>query len=343
MLARRLLLAYVLVTALIPWSARADTPSPSDVEAARAIVRYVDRFLSAPGGGFFTSQDADLSEAVDGHAYARLSDAQRVASGLPRVDTHLYPRDEARYVAALADFGRLTGDPSAIARAWHGAEVAEAQLEAQLDPRSSLLDETAVADGWLALYRATAKPGALARARAQAAALIRFRRSDGVGFATALSTGPALGVLAQATRDPDENALVARVCNAVAQIGKDQTAQSNVATALRFLTSPQILASPSLPAATLLADAEMSRPPLHVVVVGAREVAPNAALLVEAAAAPTFHLDLEAWDPRSPGGDPPAVPPAPTGVAYVCGPTFCSPPARTPEALRAAIARQLSR
>jgi hypothetical protein len=35
-IARRLLLAYVLVTALIPLSARADPPSPSDVEAARA-------------------------------------------------------------------------------------------------------------------------------------------------------------------------------------------------------------------------------------------------------------------------------------------------------------------
>jgi hypothetical protein len=54
---------------------------------------------------------------------------------------------------------------------------------------------------------------------------------------------------------------------------------------------------------------------------------------------------VQLWDPAAPaepGSEVAAVPPKPLDVAYACGPTFCSPPARSKAALETTLGRQLA-
>ena len=70
------------------------------LKAARDIERYLTTFLSSPEGAFYTSQDADASDKIDGHAFYPLDDKGRRALGvLPRIDKNSYARKMAgRYV-----------------------------------------------------------------------------------------------------------------------------------------------------------------------------------------------------------------------------------------------------
>jgi uncharacterized protein YyaL (SSP411 family) len=113
---------------------------------------------------------------------------------------------------------------------------------------------------------------------------------------------------------------------------------------MRLISSPQEIDRPELPFGTLLADEELRHAPLHIVVVGTGKTPSGAALLEAARAAPTRYKWVQLWDPSqtAAAADTPAVPPKPLDVAYACGPSFCSPPAKTPPALQATLARQLA-
>jgi hypothetical protein len=58
------------------------------------------------------SQDADLVEGEHGGEYFKLDDAARRAKGIPRVDKHLYARENGWMIAALADLYAVSGDAS---------------------------------------------------------------------------------------------------------------------------------------------------------------------------------------------------------------------------------------
>jgi len=96
--------------------------------AARAIKKYLDRFLSSPEGGFYVTQDADLNAHepgktfATGHAYYALDEAHRLALGVPRVDTHEYPQVNGMAIAAYAKFAAASGDASALERAKRAAD-----------------------------------------------------------------------------------------------------------------------------------------------------------------------------------------------------------------------------
>lgn len=63
---------------------------PRYLEAAEHIAQYLNEFLSAPDGGFYSSQDADLKQGQKAHDYFRLDREQRLALGIPRIDTKQY-------------------------------------------------------------------------------------------------------------------------------------------------------------------------------------------------------------------------------------------------------------
>jgi uncharacterized protein YyaL (SSP411 family) len=78
--------------------------------AAKAIEAYLTGFLLGPEGAFYVSQDADLNREIDGHAYYVLDDAARRKLGLPRIDTHLYARENGWAISALAADYNVTED-----------------------------------------------------------------------------------------------------------------------------------------------------------------------------------------------------------------------------------------
>ena len=95
---------------------------PRDLEAAQAVRAYPATFLRAPQGAFYTSQDADVVRGEHAGEYFAKSDAERRRLGLPRVDTHLYARENAWAVHALVVLHTATGDEAPLREALGAAE-----------------------------------------------------------------------------------------------------------------------------------------------------------------------------------------------------------------------------
>ena len=319
---------------------------PRDLLAAKDIARFMNEFLSGADGVFFVSMDADLSAQVDGHAYAELSDEQRRAAGIPRVDRHVYARENGLAIEALAELAAASDEPQYLARALKALPA----LEKLVGPdgsyahagAASLEDTLAMGRAFLALAEATGDAAYLARAARIGKALDRFQDPKGLGFASS-GQGPTVGVFQVPVRDLDDNVAMARFTNLLFREGQGADQEERAQAAMRLLSSPQELGQLGLPFGTLLADEELRHAPLHIVVVGAGRSASSVALLETARAAPTRYKWVQPWDPSQPvAGETPAVPPKPLAVAYACGPNFCSPPAKTKQALQATLTRQLA-
>src|ERR1700733_11236347 len=63
------------------------------LKAAQRIDRYLETFLTSADGAFYTSQDADVDAQLTGHVFYAMTDAQRRRSINPRIDTHIYARE----------------------------------------------------------------------------------------------------------------------------------------------------------------------------------------------------------------------------------------------------------
>ncbi|MFP2930967.1 DUF255 domain-containing protein [Pyxidicoccus sp. 3LG] len=105
------------------------TREPALLADARGIARYLETFLGAPDGTFYTNQDADVGAHdrsvpfVDGHVYYAKDDAGRRVLGMPWVDTHVYARENGLAIAALLALHEVTGDAAPLERARRAADV----------------------------------------------------------------------------------------------------------------------------------------------------------------------------------------------------------------------------
>jgi uncharacterized protein YyaL (SSP411 family) len=80
------------------------------LQAANQIHGYLKKFLTSLEGAFYTSQDADLVPGEHGGEYFQLSDAGRRQRGIPRIDTHIYSRENGWAINALATLYAVTGE-----------------------------------------------------------------------------------------------------------------------------------------------------------------------------------------------------------------------------------------
>jgi uncharacterized protein YyaL (SSP411 family) len=154
---------------------------------ARAMLGYLDRFMKSPEGGFYCTQDADLNAHepgkpfLTGHDYYARPEAERLALGLPRIDTHEYGRDNGLAIAAYATMYEVTRDAAVLATA---EKATRRMLETHLDPRGGIThdvrkapvpgrpevlhlgDNAAFGFALMRMYEVTGKAEHLARARA---------------------------------------------------------------------------------------------------------------------------------------------------------------------------------
>jgi uncharacterized protein YyaL (SSP411 family) len=100
---------------------------PRHLQAAERIARYLTTFLVGPDGAFYVSQDADLSPEVPGKLYYARDDAGRRALGLPRVDSHVYARENGWAITALARLYAATHDEEWLSAAQRAAEQVAAR------------------------------------------------------------------------------------------------------------------------------------------------------------------------------------------------------------------------
>src|SRR5579859_4527565 len=83
---------------------------PEYLRAVQDIHRFLKDFMMSPEGAFYVSQDADLIEGHHSADYFALNDAGRRKQGIPRIDKHLYARENGWIIDALAATYEAAGD-----------------------------------------------------------------------------------------------------------------------------------------------------------------------------------------------------------------------------------------
>jgi uncharacterized protein YyaL (SSP411 family) len=224
---------------------------------ARGIAGYLDRFLSAPDGGFYTNQDADLGahggpRFVDGHAYYQRDDAGRRALGIPWIDTHVYARENGMAITALVAFAEATGDAAPLARArraadrilhshvgtggevWHDGE--------RRDGPVFLADHAELGLGLARLAEATGDAAYLTAARAIADRMEASLLDAETGaYYAQTADANAVGVFARRRRPLEDNVAAARFLAALGRAAGDAALHARAERTLAASLTPDAL------------------------------------------------------------------------------------------------------
>lgn len=320
---------------------------PTYLKAARDIERYLRAFLLSPEGAFYTSQDADLIPGKHSSEYFSLNDAERRKKGIPRVDKHIYARENGWAINALAYLYMATADDHYRKEAIQSADwvIANRSLpdggyrhDSQDKSGPYLGDSLAMGRAFLSLYTATADKKWLSLAE-NAARFIgkHFAEAQGPGFATA-------DLLRQSFQKPkpllDENVMLTRFANLLFHYSGDKQFKKMAEQAMRYLSTPAIARTREMfVAGILLADAEINSDPPHVTVVGSKNDAVAFDLFVAANKYPGTYKRIEWWDPSE--GPLPNMdveyPQLKDAAAFICVNGRCSSPIYKPEAIAARL------
>jgi uncharacterized protein YyaL (SSP411 family) len=322
---------------------------PADLAAARSIHRYVRDFLTSPEGTFYVSQDADLVPGEQGETYFALDDTARRARGLPRVDRHVYARENGWMIAAVAQLAAVTGESGLADEAGRAARqiIATRGLEGggfrhdERDAAGPFLGDTlAMGRAFLALHQLTQRREWLDRAVAAAEFIERhFPRPDAPGYAASDTTHPAF----PAPRPQfDENVNLARFTAALAHTTGRAGFRAMAATTLRWSGAPEETGRRGYyVGGLLLAEEEARTEPLHITITGGKDDPVAQALFAVALRVPTAHKLVEWWDRRegpAPRGED-IFPERPGAAAFLCANGACSLPLASPAALQKRLDR----
>jgi uncharacterized protein len=307
---------------------------PTYLEAAKKIRGYLRAFLTSPEGAFFTSQDADLVPGEHSAPYFALPDAERRKRGVPQIDQHIYSRENGWAVSSLAVFYSATGDESALRDAEHAAEwiIANRFLpdggfrhDSQNSGGPYLSDGICMARAFVDLYAVTGDREWLDHAQKTADFVESGFKAD-VGYVEFVQ--PLAGKL-EPKPQVDQNVAVARTTNLLNYYTGKQQYQKTAQHAMRYLAAPVVGENHGFEVAgILLADKELSVPPLHITVVGRKDDLSARALFMAAIAQPATYKRVEWWDQREGAMPNPDVqyPTLAKAAGFVCGNRSCSAP-----------------
>lgn len=319
------------------------TGDPAYRDAALAVHRYVRRFLTSPEGLVYVSQDADLKPGEHAADYFVLDDAARLKRGIPKVDTHLYSRQNGDYALALVALAESTGDETFAVEAERAAlwVVKNRALpgggfrhDAKDTAGPYLADTLAMGRAFLALYEHTGDTRWLNRAGSAAGFIAGNFRMPSGGFASSVATP---GVFPAPLPQFDENVNLARFATALGRVTGKQEYRVVAGEALAYASARASGGERGFyTGGLLLAEREFSNEPVHVLVVGAKSDPAALALFRAALAYPDANRLIEWWDP--------AAGPAPRGedyyprsekpAAFLCANGACSAPIEAPEKLK---------
>jgi uncharacterized protein YyaL (SSP411 family) len=320
--------------------AYAQWKDPVYLKTAEGIYHYVRLFLTSPDGVVYVSQDADLSESETGDAYYKLDDAGHRKLGIPRIDQHIYARENGWFIEALTGLYAATEDvhyrdEAVRAANWiianrsvpdggfrHGEKIGEPL---------SMGDSLAMGRAFLSLYQVTADPVWLDRAE-QTSRFITTKfayqvNGNPVGFATAASefAGGRFAPLP----DFDENVSFARFANLLSHFTANTKDHESAESALRFADTPAIAqAQLSSVGGLILAKQELAADPLHVAVIGKKDDDLATKLFLTAMSYPCIYKEVEWIQPGETfqPADASLYPDQPSPAAYTCAHQACSAP-----------------
>jgi uncharacterized protein YyaL (SSP411 family) len=322
---------------------------PADLASAQAIYGYLRAFLTSPEGVVYTSQDADLVPGEHSAEYYALDDSGRRARGIPRIDPHVYARENGWVIVALCQLAAVTGESrygeeAERAARWvlaHRALAGGGFSHDASDAAGPYLGDTlAMGRAFLALHQLKQDKEWLGHAeRAAQFVAAHFARGTGAGFAssdTTVNAFPAPRV------QFDENVSLARWATALGAVTGRAVYRGMASTALRWLLAPGATEGRGFyVAGLLLAEEEARTAPVHVAVVGRRDDPVAQAMFAAALRLPDAHKLVESWDRRegpAPRGED-IYPELEAAAAFLCANGACSSPLKSEAALGARLAR----
>jgi uncharacterized protein len=327
---------------------------PDNLEAARDLQRYLLTTLRSPDGAFYTSQDADVDEALTGKAFYALTASERESLGKqPRTDTHVYARENGWAISGLAAYYAATGDTAMLAAAETAARwvLANRGLEGggfrhgDEDRGGPFLGDTlAMGQAALDLYAATGKREWLDVATKAGTFIDTHFRDEAGGFLTTVEPEGKLGVFLKPAKPLEEQVAATRFANILYRYMGTQSYRSLAEHGGRYLTSATILDVPRPLPGVLVADAELSNEPTHITIVGHKDDQRSAVLHAAARRFPAIYKRIDWWDKREgplPNPDvqyPELDEPAP----FACTDRICSQPVFDPEDLAKTVTQMLA-
>jgi len=315
---------------------------PEYLKAAQDVHRFLKTFLLSPDGAFYTSMNADLVDGKHSAAYFKLDDAGRRKLGIPRIDKHIYSRENGWVIDAVGNLYAATGDQPYLDEATRAAEwiLANRTIEGggfRHDSKDAagpyLADTLTMGRAFLTIYEVTGDRKWLARAGSAAKFIGATFADPKAGYVTSKAPTDR----SYATKpERDENILLARFANLLSRYTGNSEYRTMAERAMRYLAAPEI--AQYLPTAgTLLVDRELASDPVHITVVGHKDDPAAQALFHAGAAFPSGYLRLEWWDTREGRLPNPDVqyPELKSAAAFICTGNTCSSPIYKPEAIRA--------
>ncbi|MEO6875476.1 MAG: DUF255 domain-containing protein [Opitutaceae bacterium] len=322
---------------------------PADLASAQAIHGYLRKCLTSPDGAVYTSQDADLVPGEHSADYYALDDAGRRARGIPRIDRHIYARENGWVIVALCQLAAVTDDDlyrneAVRAARWvmaHRALPDGGFRHDKTDVAGPYLGDTlAMGRAFLALHQLTQDHEWLDHATAAGEFIAKhFSRGTEAGFASSDTTVKAF----PAPRPQfDENVSLIRWSVALARTTGRAEFRTLANTALRWVLTPAIVAERGYSVAgLLLAEDEARTDPVHVAIVGHKDDPTAQAMFAAALRLPDANKLIEWWDRRegpAPRGEA-IYPELDHTAAFLCANGACSSPIVSAAALSARLAK----
>jgi uncharacterized protein YyaL (SSP411 family) len=321
--------------------------NPEYLKAALDIHRFLKTFLATADGAFYTSQNADVVDGQHSARYFKLNDTERRRIEIPRIDKHVYARENGWAINALVALYQATSDESYLAEAKNAANwvIQNRSVPAggfrhdDVDASGPYLGDTlAMARAFMNLYAVTGNRDWLKRAVDGLGFIAaNFKNPDGAGFLTAKTpTDHAY----KPHPERDENVSVARVANLLFHYTGDQALRGAAEQAMRYVVTPGI-AHQYTAVGTLIADAELTVSPVHLTIVGHKDDPDAQRLFQTALQVPSGYKRVEWWDKREgvlPNADV-EYPELKQAAAFVCTDKSCSSPILKAEQLLAKAER----
>lgn len=315
------------------------------VKAARDIERYLANFLTSPEGAFYTSQDADVSTAIDGHLFYPLDDKARRALGMPRIDKNIYTRENGWAIRGLLALYDATADKVTLQRALVSATWIEQNRQlpdggfshGAKDRAGPYLGDTlAMAEAYLALYTSTGDRAWLSKSIASLG-FIDKKFMTNSGFATTVVNSNSKGVFQQPINQLEENIGVARLANQLFHYTGIEAYQKTAAHAMKYIVALANAENSRYQAGALIVADELAEAPAHITIVGEKSDAAAIALHNKAIQYPAIYRRIEWWD-KAEGAMPNIdvqYPQLARAAAFVCVNHACSTPIFEPEKISA--------
>lgn len=301
-------------------------------KVAEEIVRYVSRFLLAPSGAFYTSQDADLIPGEKAHDYFALKDKSRVAQGTPRVDKSIYARENGLMIEALLSWYKYLGKQLGLDMAMRSMKAIQGTHKkgggyshsGSEGEAKYLEDNLAVARAFLAFYEVTAERNWLKQADGLAEFIYANFRHVEAGWLDVAGEDllrPRLGI--------DINVSTGRFFNKLYHYTGKPKWRDASEHAMRFLSASDVALSRIEDSGILLFDIELSKDPIHYTIVADKDSELALQFYLSALQDPVDYKRVE-WLDRSEGplmNDDVPYPAFDQPAAYVCTDNRCSAPA----------------